>query len=200
MGESDIELASIVERARQGDETACRALMEQLYSTVIKIVRSHLPVRTAEEDLMQEVFLKMFSKLPDYQARPGIPITHWVSRIAVTVCLDALRSERRRPEIRHADLSEEQTAWLEYLATDVQETPRGDQNDAREILQSLLGQLSVEDRMILNLLHLEERSVRDVSQITGWSRPSVKVRAFRARRRLRSLVEEMYAATRYEEI
>ncbi len=200
MGESEIELASIVERVRQGDEEACHALMEALYPVVIRIVRSHIPVRISEEDLMQEVYLKMFSRLPNYQARPGIPITHWVSRIAVTVCLDALRSERRRPELRHADLSEEQAEWLEYLANESQEAPRVEQSDAREIMHKLLGQLSVEDRVILNLLHLEDRTVKEISQITGWSRPSVKVRAFRARRRLKSLVEEIYHAKHYEEI
>ncbi len=200
MGESEIELASIVERVREGDENACRALMESLYPTVVRIVRSHLPTRASEEDLMQDVFVKTFSRLPDYEARPGIPITHWVSRIAVTVCLDALRAERRRPEIRHADLNDEQTAWLDYLASDDHEIPSGDETDAREIMQRILGQLSPEDRIILNFLHLEERSVDEICQLTGWSRPSVKVRAFRARRRLRSLVEKTYQAKTYEDI
>ena len=152
------DLAPILERARQGDEIASRTLVEELYPTVIRIVRSHLPVRQAEEDLAQEVFVRIFSRLDQYQSRPGIPMTHWVSRVAVTTCLDALRAERRRPELRWADLSEDQAHWLEYMTTNAEPSPQTSSQEAREVVQKLLAQLPADDRMILNLLHLEERT------------------------------------------
>lgn len=175
-------------------------LVEELYPTVIRIVRSHLPVRQAEEDLAQEVFVRIFSRLDRYQSRPGIPMTHWVSRVAITTCLDALRAERRRPELRWADLSENQALWVEYLTTAAEDAPQTSDHDAREVVDKLLSQLSPPDRLVLNLMYMEEKSVKEICESTGWSIPSVKVRAFRARRRLRTLAEQMKTNACYEEL
>ena len=95
-----------------------RALVERLYPQVIRIVRSHPPVRAAEKDLAQEIFLKLFTRLNQYRERASVPFQHWVSRLAVRTCLDASRAERRRPEWRWSDLSEEQSAWLEFSKFD----------------------------------------------------------------------------------
>lgn len=194
------DLTALWERARTGDEDASKALVEGLYPTVIRIVRCHLPVRLAEEELAQDVFVRIFSNLDRYRPRPDIPMTHWVSRVAVTTCLDALRAERRRPEVRWADLSDAQAGWLEYLTTDADQPPHSSGLDARELVQKLLSQLPPGDRLILNLLHLEERSVKDISRLTGWSVPGVKVRAFRARRRLRQVAQQFKSSTMYEEL
>jgi len=192
------DLTPILERVRQGDEIASQALVEELYPTVIRIVRSHLPVRQSEEDLAQEVFVRIFSRLDRYRSRPGIPMTHWASRVAITTCLDALRAERRRPELRWADLSEDQALWMEYLTTDTDESPQTSAHDAREIVDKLLSQLSPPDRLILNMMYMEEKSVKEICTATGWSIPSVKVRAFRARRRLRLLAEQLKMNACYE--
>lgn len=192
------DLTPFVERAREGEEEACRVLMEGLYPTVIRIVRSHLPVRQSEEDLAQEVFVRIFKRLDRYQARKGIPITHWVSRVAMTTCLDALRAERRRPELRWADLSEDQALWLDYMVSDEDQTPQTSGFDTREFIEKILSQLSSDDRMILNMLYLEDRPVKHISQLTGWSIPGVKVRAFRARRRLHKIARQLQAKAPYE--
>lgn len=200
MNTEQSDLIPILEKVRRGDEVACRTLMEELYPNVIRIVRSHLPVRQAEEDLAQEVFVRIFSRLDTYQSRPGIPFTHWVSRVAITTCLDALRAERRRPELRWADLSEDQATWVQYMVEDTEKSPQTSSADARETVDLMLSQLSAADRMILNMLHLEERSVKDISRLTGWSIPGVKVRAFRARRRLRQIAHQLKTTACYEEI
>src|SRR5512137_2875664 len=100
MAPAEFDLKQCLRKVRQHDQEAARALVEALYPLVIRIVRSHLPVRSSEEDLAQEIFLKIFSKLEQYQERPGIGFEHWVSRMAVRTCLDALRAEGRRPELR----------------------------------------------------------------------------------------------------
>ena len=102
---------------RAGDEVAARALVGHLYPLVIKLVRAHRPRRTAEEDLAQEVFMKMFARLSQYEGRDGVPFEHWVSRVAVTTCLDALRAEMRRPELRWADLTETEADMLDAVLT-----------------------------------------------------------------------------------
>jgi RNA polymerase sigma factor (sigma-70 family) len=178
-----------LERARRGDPEASRSLVEALYPQVIRIVRSHLPVRAAEEDLAQEIFVKLFARLDQYEARSGVPFEHWVSRLAVRTCLDALRAERRRPELRWSDLPEEQSAWLEFMLVDEAALPDTAPASARELLEKLLSQLPPDDRLVICLLDLEEKSVREIAQLTGWNIPLVKVRAFRARQKLRKLAE-----------
>ena len=110
-------------RVRQRDEEAAALLVARLYPLVIRIVRSHLPRRAAEEDLAQDVFVKMFTRLDQYQARPGTPFEHWVARLAVRTCLDALKAADRRPELRWGDLSEEQAAWLNFMLADQSARP-----------------------------------------------------------------------------
>lgn len=189
--EIDSELC--LKRVLEHDQDAARALVEQLYPLVIRIVRSHLPRRTAEEDLAQDVFVKLFTRLDQYEARPGVSFEHWVSRLAVRTCLDALRAEKRRPELRWSDLSEEETAWLDYLVAEVPTAPDVSASDTREAVEKLLAQLSPPDRLVINLLDLEQRPVKDIARITGWSVTLVKVRAFRARRKLRALAQALKA-------
>src|SRR5215207_5313103 len=105
MPPAELEFPACLARVRAGDEDAARELVEHLYPKVIRIVRSHLPRRMAEEDLAQEIFLKMFIRLDQYEARNGKPFDHWIARLAVRTCFDALRSERRRPELRFSDLA-----------------------------------------------------------------------------------------------
>jgi RNA polymerase sigma-70 factor (ECF subfamily) len=132
--------------------------------------------------------LKLFSRLDRYEPRDGIPFEHWLSRLAVRTCLDALRTERRRPQPADPPLSQAAGEWLETLRQDDASPPIDDVLAARELVDALLARLSPKDRLVLTLLDMEERSVAEVSAITGWSRTLVKVRAFRARQRLRAVV------------
>ena len=177
---------------RAGDETAARELVEHLYPLVIKLVRAHRPRRMAEEDLAQEVFMKMFTRLPQYEGRDGVPFEHWISRVAVTTCLDALRAEMRRPEWRWADLGDGEREWVEFFAGEEPAPAPADTLAAREAVERLLSFLAPEDRLVVTLLDLEERSVAEISALTGWGRSAVKVRAFRARQKLRKHALQMY--------
>jgi RNA polymerase sigma-70 factor, ECF subfamily len=195
---TDFDIKECVVGVRRQDSAAAHAFVEHLYPQVIRIVRAHLPRRCSEEDLAQEVFLKLFSRLEGYRELPGIPFEHWVSRLAVRTCLDSLRAERRRPELRWGDLAEETVTWLRYMVAGDYAAPHSSAAAARESLALLLGQLPPADRFVITLLDLEERSVKEVSQITGWSVSLVKVRAFRARRRLRRIGSEWKGEWPYE--
>jgi len=193
-----LDIKDCMDGVRRKDAAAAHDLVEHLYPLVIRIVRSHLPRRCAEEDLAQEVFLKLFTRLEGYRERPGIPFEHWVSRLAVRTCLDSLRAERRRPELRWGDLAEETAAWVKYMVSAADVPPHTSAAAARESLDVLLRQLLPADRLVITLLDLEERPVKEVSQMTGWSITSVKVRAFRARRRLRKIGWEWKGEEPYE--
>ncbi len=187
--EAAFDVAACLDRVRQRDQTAARLLVEHLYPLVIRIVRSHLPRRVAEEDLAQDIFLKMFTRLEQYQG--NVPFPHWVSRIAVTTCIDQLRAQKRRPEFRWADLSEKETDVLDNVLTDERDATPGDALAARELVHKLLGQLKPDDRLVIQLLDLEQKTIAEISGLTGWNQTLVKVRAFRARRKLQKLFQEL---------
>src|SRR5437016_9340589 len=101
----DSDASALVKAALQHDDEAARALVRQLYPLVSKLVRAHRPRRAAEEDLSQMIFIKVFQKLSQFSGK--VPLEHWVSRIAVNTCLNQIASEKVRPELRQADLSDE---------------------------------------------------------------------------------------------
>lgn len=183
------DIAACLQRVRQRDQAAARELVEHLYPLVIRIVRSHLPRRVAEEDLAQEVFLKMFTRLEQYQG--AVPFPHWVSRIAVTTCIDHLRAQKRRPEFRWADLSEGEAEVLDAVMTNHDDVAANDAIAAHELVHKLLAQLKPDDQMVLRLLDLEQKSIAEIAEITGWNQSLIKVRAFRARRKLQKLFQEL---------
>ena len=189
MDEGAFDTAACVERVRQRDEDAARKLMERLYPLVLKVVRSHLPQRTSEEDLVQTVFMKIFANIDQY--RGVAPLEHWVSRIAVNTSLNAIKAEKARPELRWSDLSAEAQHVAEALAADEPAPPERHGSAARELLHGLMARLSPPDRLVVTLLHLEEKSVAEVRALTGWSAPVVKVRAFRARKKLQKFLTQL---------
>jgi RNA polymerase sigma-70 factor (ECF subfamily) len=187
--DAPFDIARCLERVRARDQQAARELVEHLYPLVIRIVRSHLPRRVPEEDLAQEVFMKMFARLDQYQGT--MPLPHWVSRIAVTTCIDHLRAQKRRPEFRWADLSETEAGVLDNVITNENDISAGDALAARELIHKLLAQLKPEDRMIIQMLDLEQKTLAEISALTGWNTTLIKVRAFRARRKLQKFFQEL---------
>lgn len=170
-------------RARSGDEAAVRELLDAIHPLVVKIVRSHRARRAAEEDLVQGALIQIFQNLHQYSG--AAPFPHWASRVAVNTCLKVLRAEKSRPEWRWSDLSE-----AEQRALDQAETPGGQPDAAtalgsRDLVDKLMAALEPTDRLVIQLLHLEEKSVAEVKALTGWSTAGVKVRAFRARQRMK---------------
>lgn len=188
----DFDVQECVRRTVAGDPAAARRLIEHLYPQVRRWVRNHLPRRESEDDLSQEVFLKLLQKLDSYQPRAGIPFEHWVSRLTVRTCLDALRAERSRPEWRMADLSAGETDWLDFLFNQHHDAAASDHSalDARAVVQRLLAQLSPADRLVLTLLDLEQKSTREIAEQTGWTRAMVKMRAMRARHKLKIIAHQ----------
>ena len=181
--DDDEHARALVDRARGDDGVAARELIQQLYPLVAKIVRAHRPQRTAEEDLCQMIFVKAFRHLNQYSGK--VPISHWVARIAVNTCHNVLAAEKARPELRYADLSEEQTAIVQNLAATSEEVAPDRRLAARDLVEKLLAMLKPVERLVIDMLYLQERSVAEVQEFTGWTAAKVKVTAFRARQKLR---------------
>ena len=187
MPDESFDEKDCLRRIAAGEEAAVGELLRQFHGFVLRLVRSHLPRRVSEEDLTQMIFVKIFQNLESYSGK--VPLQHWISRVAVNTCLNELRAEKRRPEWRLADFDEETAGAIEQLArTETDLASPDDARVAKELLDNLLAHLAPEDRLLMNLLYLEERPVAEVARITGWSSAAVKVRAFRARARMKKLL------------
>jgi RNA polymerase sigma factor (sigma-70 family) len=187
--DEDIDVNGCLRRWKQGDEAAAEELIRHLFPVISRIVRTHLPRRDDEKDLVQEILMKTFSKL--HQFKGDAPITHWVSRLALTTCLDRLRAQKIRPELRLADLTPEDSetfdaAWLTGSSPDA-----GDAIAARDLVEKILAPLSPEDRSLILMVDLEGRSLQEIADATGWSISKIKMRLFRIRPQLRQMVNKL---------
>ncbi|MBS1825417.1 MAG: sigma-70 family RNA polymerase sigma factor [Acidobacteria bacterium] len=189
--ESDSQIAAEIAKAQRGDHAAFEALVHHFAPRVFRVASRFLPTERVEE-LAQEVFLTAYQQLRDYRGQGSFE--SWLSRITVTRCLNALRAQRRRPEITAASLSGEEFDVLERLAAafSTQRFDREEQRHvARDLAAKLLATLEPEERMVLQLLDGEDTPVKEIAALLGWSESKVKVQAFRSRRKLREALETL---------
>lgn len=178
------ETSTLLQRWLDGDESSAERLVEQLYPLVARIVSAHLPYREQSEDLIQEIFAKIFARATQF--RGSSPLDHWVSRIAVTTCLDRLRHHARRPTVLWSELSVSEQAALNHESEEASPHPLTP-SEARALLERLLALLRPQDRAIIIWLDLEEKSISQVARLTASPVALVRLRAFRARQRLQKL-------------
>lgn len=180
---TDAEVSACLARGRDGDEGAILELFHYMHPHVNKLVRANLPARESAEDLVQQVCIKVITNLHQFSGK--VPFLHWVSRIAVNTCLNQIRHEKHRPEIRLGDLSEDEANVIEHLATSPAEIDSSEKVAAKELVDKLLIGLRPADRILMRLMYLEGHSIEEISGLTGWNIPLIKIRAFRARVQLR---------------
>ncbi len=167
----DADEAKLIAACRRGDEAGFAELVRRHQRRVFRLAGRFFPRPEEVEDVSQETFLTAWKKLDTY--RGEAPFEHWLTRVCLNCCYARLR-ERRPVE---AAMPEDVPA------------PAADPN-ARLEVEQLMRRLPSADRFMLLLLHGEGWSVQEIAQRLGWSRVAVKVRAHRARKRLRKLLEE----------
>jgi RNA polymerase sigma-70 factor (ECF subfamily) len=179
----------IVRRVLNGDVNAFESLLIRYKDTVLKIVKKHVPHDDVEETI-QNVFLRTYQSLSSFRGESGF--RQWLSSIAVRTCYDFWRKTYRSREVPMSVLTEKHQNWLEQVITEQSEqaiNEKGSQNEARELLDWALGRLSAEDRMVMELVYLEELSGKKAADLLGWSVANVKVRCFRSRKKLEKILE-----------
>jgi RNA polymerase sigma factor (sigma-70 family) len=187
--DESLDVDACLRRWKEGNEAAAEEIIQHLYPVISKIVRTHLPRRDDEKDLIQEILMKTFAKLHQYKG--DAPLSHWVSRLALTTCLDRLRAQKIRPEVRHADLTPDEVdafnaAWLTGSSPDSSKAIA-----ARDLVDRILSQLSPEDRSLVLMVDLEGRSLQEISDTTGWTVSKIKMRLFRIRPQLRQMIQRL---------
>ena len=178
--------AELLERVRNGATDDFAEIVQRHQSHVFAILHRYERDIQKLEDLAQETFVKVWRALGQFVGRA--PFVHWLSRIAVRVALDHLRKEkRRRNEIGLPELGEDALDWLRS---------DGEKNElegraAAEILDLAMRELSPADRVVITMQEIEGRSVKEICVATGSSSVAVRVRALRARAKLRQALEKL---------
>jgi RNA polymerase sigma-70 factor (ECF subfamily) len=190
----DLELARL---ARAGDESAFAEIMRRYSPRVFRFASRYFRQRELVEEAAQEVFLKAFTQLGSFEGRGSME--GWLTRITTNTCLNILRSSKSKPELTVSDLTEDEGAWLdERLAGTAAERHQSSERSlvAADLAGRVLETMSPDDQLVLTMIDGEDAPVKEVAEMTGWSISKVKVRAMRARRKMRKAVEQLLAYKR----
>jgi RNA polymerase sigma-70 factor (ECF subfamily) len=178
----------MVARVLRGNVDAFEPLMARYREPVLRIVSRHVPGRDVDE-VAQDAFVRVYESLPSFKGEGSLG--RWISSIAVRTCYDYWRRAYRCREVPMAALTERHLEFLEEAIAGESETAlrEGDvRREAGELLDWALARLCPEERMVLELVYLEGLSMKETSELLGWSVANVKVRAFRSRRKLERLL------------
>jgi RNA polymerase sigma-70 factor (ECF subfamily) len=180
--------AELIAAVLKGDAASFEPLVEKYSPRVFATARRYARRESEVEDIAQDIWLKAFERLNSF--RSEAPFEHWLMRVAVRTCYDALRAHHRNRETIFAELTEPEEDWLDRFVTQP-DAAKEDAEAARQLIARVLEQLSPSARLVITLQEIEERPVKEVAALTGWSVPLVKVRAFRARAEMRKVLARM---------
>ena len=180
--------AELIAAVLDGDSASFEPLVRKYQPRVFGTARRYARRESEVEDIVQEIFIKAFQKLNGF--RGDAPFEHWLMRVAVRTCYDFLRGHQRNRETAFSELTEPEADWLDRFVVqpDVAEENAG---AARQLVDKILSRLSPAARMVITLLEIEGRPVKEIAVMTGWSVPLVKVRAFRARAEMRKILRSI---------
>lgn len=187
--------ADLARTAANGDEAAFGEIVRRFSPRVFSFSSRFFRRYDLIEEAAQEVFLKAFTQLKNYEGRGSLE--GWLTRITVTTCINILRSTKPQKELAAADLTDDETAWLENKLANVSSANYQNEEDkliAADLVNRVLENLPPEDSLILQMVDGEGASMKEAAAATGWTESKVKIKVFRARRRMREAVEKLLNA------
>ena len=174
---------ALVAATLRGDEQAFAEIVRRYKARVFASAARFGRGDQQLDDIAQEVFVRVFRNLGKF--RGDAPFEHWLARIIVSACYDFLRKERRVREQVALDA-------IEYEVRDLTIDSALEARRARELLAFAMSRLAPDEQLVVTLCEIEERPIREVAELTGWSEGNVKVRAFRARQNLKKILENSH--------
>jgi RNA polymerase sigma-70 factor (ECF subfamily) len=178
----------VVAQARAGDVQAFNRIVQACRKPVLGTVRRLIGNPDDVEDVAQDVFVRVYYSLDQLRTDEGFE--PWLYRLTVNAAYDYLRRKRRRHESRMSDLGTEQVSLAEAAEGVRLSSDEGRKQKARELVDSLLADVSEQDRMLLILKEVEGLSLKELEQIYQVKENALKVRLFRARQRVLKAYEE----------
>ena len=192
----DVAESEQIRRAQQGDVSAYEALVRKHQRRVMSIVGGILRWRDDVEDVAQQVFLKVYLSIQRFDGRSSF--STWIYKITVNETFDHLRKRKARRLVYESDLSEEQERHIQETTGSTRPGNSSpltlERIESRQMLDRLLAELSPEDRMMLVLKEVEGFSVQEISAVMSQNTNTIKVRMFRARRRLAELYRKRFGS------
>ena len=171
-----------IKAAQQGDMGAFGHLVTLWKPRILGMASRYAQGAAELDDLAQDIFIKVWKGLPKFSFQA--PFEHWLLRTAVRVCYDHLRKQRRH-RFYIQDMEPEE--FQRRADGDGRQREPADAGPDVERLQRLMTRLKPDERLILTMLYLEDKTVAEACSLTGWGESKVKVRAMRARRKLLEL-------------
>ena len=181
----------LARQAQDGDESAFAEIVRRYSPRVFSVASRFFRQRSLVEEAAQEIFLKAYTQLGSFEGRGSLE--GWLTRIATNTCLNMVRSSKRRPELTVSDLTDDEEGWLNQQSAGDGREQASVENSlvAADLADRLLAVLPPEDQQALLMIDGEDASIKEVAEATGWSESKVKVRAFRARKKLREAMEKL---------
>ena len=176
-------------QAQDGDESAFAEIVRRYSPRVFSVASRFFRQRSLVEEAAQEVFLKAYTQLGSFEGRGSLE--GWLTRIATNTCLNIVRGAKRRPEFTVSDLTDDEQSWLDQHSAGDNEQSVENSVVATDLADRVLSVLSPEDQQALLMIDGEDASIKEVAEATGWSESKVKVRAFRARKKVREAMEKL---------
>lgn len=189
---TDFTEADIIRQVLEGNVDAFELLLDRYQGHVSRIVLKHVP-RDGVEEVAHETFIRAFQSLNNFKGRE--PFKHWLSTIAVRCCYGFWREQYKHRETPVSSMSQDCQEWLDTLLSERSQeclAHHAQRHEALSLLHWALAQLSAEGRIVLTLTYLEEYSVAEAAKLLGWNVSNVKIRSYRAKKKLRKILSEAF--------
>jgi RNA polymerase sigma-70 factor (ECF subfamily) len=180
MNESTDEITLLISRVKAGDRQAYRVFIKKYQRLVAAIVFRMVYNHADREELCQEIFLKIFKNIGEFQGAAKIP--GWIGRIASNTCINHLR-RKRMPLF--ADVSAGGQSLENVAGSDATPERLSEQADISQNLQREIERLPAHYRLILTLFHFSEMNYEEIGRTLKMPAGTVKSHLFRARQKLR---------------
>jgi len=177
---------NLVERAKSGDQSAFRAIMEQNNRRLYRVARAVMKDDTEAEDVVQETYLRAFFNLSKFRGESSL--TTWLTRIALNEALGRKRKQRAMVTLETVETAQETSAQIikfPAMTTETDPERSAAQHEIRKLLERAMDALPEPFRVVFVMRDVEEISIEEAATHLGIRPETVKTRLYRARRLLR---------------
>ena len=173
-----------------GDEAAFAEIVRRFSPRVFRVCGRFFKRFSLVEEAAQETFLRAYTQLSNFEGRGSLE--GWITRIASTTCINILRSQKRQSELLLSELTHQEASWLEeFVMSRGGRKVSSDEERliASDLIEKIFAMLPTDDVMVLLLTEVNGSSLKETAELTGWTEAKVKIKAFRARKRMREALE-----------
>lgn len=186
--------SDIVRRVVDGEVNAFEIILEKYKIYIFSLVQRHVPAQQIE-DTVQDIFIKIYRALPGFNHQSRFK--HWMTSIAIRTCYDVLRKKYRSREVIISALAKnDQETFEKKLSEQAKAAYYGNDavNETKEMLAWALARLTPENKMLIELIYLEGYSTKEAADLLGWSVANVKIRSYRCRKQLNTILKKLIEA------